>query len=144
SAGTSDAPVVGLDLGVGGFGQVDFHATVHPSARGVLTNLASFLPGNGADPAPADHSAADSTTIRVVSDVAIAKTGPATAVAGTTVEYRISVGNAGPSSALGLRVQDPLHAALQDASWTCSASAGSSCPAGGSGALDVPVDLLPG
>ena len=142
--GTSDAPVVNLDVGVGGWGQVDFHATVHPSARGVLTNVATFLPSDGTDPATADNTASDNTSIRVVSDVAISKSGPATAVAGTSVEYRIAVSNAGPSSALGLRVQDGLHAALQDASWTCSASAGSSCAASGSGALDLPVQLLPG
>ena len=143
-AGNDDAPEVSVDLGVGGWAAVEFSATVDPSARGTLANTATVLPGDGADPSPADNAASDSTTIRVVSDLSLTKSGPATAVAGEVVQYQLVVANAGPSSALGMRVLDALPVALEDASWTCTASPGSTCEASGSGSADVTADLLPG
>src|SRR5690606_8946423 len=133
-----------MDLGVGGWADVDYTATVHPSARGTLVNTATIAPGSGADPSPADNTAVDTTSIQVVSDLAIGKSGPATAVAGEAIEYRITVSNAGPSSALGMRVLDVLPPALTTASWTCTASSGSHCDAAGNGDADVAADLLPG
>lgn len=144
ASGTADAPAVPVDLGLGGGAEITFTGTVHPSARGVLSNSATVAPVDGADPAPQDNIGTDTTLVTVVSDLSLAKSGPAAAVAGEVIEYRISVINAGPSSALGMRVLDALAPELLQASWTCNASTGSTCEAAGTGLADVEADLLPG
>jgi uncharacterized repeat protein (TIGR01451 family) len=78
-------------------------------------------------------------------DLTIAKTdGQATAVPGAPISYTITTTNAGPQAAPGSHVTDTLPATLTGATWTCSASAGSSCPASGSGNIDTPIDLAVG
>lgn len=138
-------PVI-ADMGVTGWASIDYAAMVHPSARGTLSNTASATPGDGSDPVPGNSSSTDSVPIHVVSDLSIAKTGPAGGIAGEELTYVITVNNAGPSDALGIHVRDDLlGAAFLDANWTCSASGGSSCEASGSGnAMDVEGDLLVG
>ncbi|MBK7908647.1 MAG: IPTL-CTERM sorting domain-containing protein, partial [Gemmatimonadetes bacterium] len=56
----------------------------------------------------------------------------------------IVASNAGPSTATGATVTDNFPAALTGATWTCTASAGSSCPASGSGNISASVTLLSG
>lgn len=64
-------------------------------------------------------------------DLYIAKTdGSTTAIPGQPVAYTITVANAGPTSVSGATVADAVPTALSGASWTCTASAGSSCTAG--------------
>lgn len=133
---------VGLDLGVGGTAGFDLSARVHPSARGELRNTASIQPGSGIDPVPDNNVDTVADIIEVESDLSVSKQGPAQAVAGLELTYRIEVRNQGPSDALGMRVVDPLPPALQNARWTCAASSGSSCPAAGTGPLDLAADLM--
>ena len=52
--------------------------------------------------------------------------------------------NAGPKAATGATVTDNLPAQLTAATWTCAASAGSACPASGSGDINASVDLAVG
>lgn len=135
-----------VDLGVGGWSHLHYAATVHPSARGTLRNVARTIPGSGADPNPANDEDSDEATILVVSDLAISKEGPENAVAGEYVDYVITVTNAGPSDALGIRVVDALDPAkFANASWTCETEGqgGSFChAASGAGAsLDATADL---
>jgi len=133
-----------LDLGVGGTARFEYAVRVHPSARGVLTNVATVSPGEGIDPAPANNDGIDTTQIRAVSDLSVSKTGPIQAVAGLRLGYVIEVGNTGPSDSLGMQVIDTLPTALNGATWTCVASAGSSCPASGSGSLAMTATVLVG
>ncbi|MCX7557222.1 beta-propeller fold lactonase family protein [Xanthomonadaceae bacterium JHOS43] len=110
-----------IDLGVSGSSLLHYAATVHPSARGILRNVARTVPGAGFDPNPDNDEGIDEATILVVSDLSISKTGPVTGVAGEYVDYVISVTNTGPSNALGIRVMDDLDPAkFRDASWTCA------------------------
>lgn len=148
SAGThADLPVP-IDLGVGGDSQIDYGATVHPSARGLLRNVAHADPAaGGIDPNPANDEGIDEVQILVQSDLSIAKTGPVNAVAGEYITYVITVQNAGPSDALGIHVRDDLDPTrFQDASWTCAASGNSHCtsPTGTGAVLDAEADLLVG
>jgi uncharacterized repeat protein (TIGR01451 family) len=77
--------------------------------------------------------------------LSITKTdGQASALPGQPLTYTIVAANAGPGSALGARVTDSPPAVLLGANWTCAASAGSSCPPSGSGAIDQSVDLRAG
>ena len=90
--------------------------TIPPDYTGPVTfvimqgvNTQSF------DPALANNIAAVTTTIGDVGDVAdlsITKTGPATAVPGGRVTYAVTVANAGPAVATGVRVDDPTPPGL--------------------------------
>ena len=78
-------------------------------------------------------------------DLSVTKTdGQATATPGLPLTYSIVVSNAGPSVATGASVVDVLPAELVSATWTCVASAGSSCPASGTGSINTAVSLLVG
>jgi uncharacterized repeat protein (TIGR01451 family) len=63
---------------------------------------------------------------------------------GGLLAYTIVISNQGPAAATGAIVQTALSSGLINANWTCSAGAGASCPASGSGGIDVLVDLAPG
>src|SRR4029077_6430253 len=52
--------------------------------------------------------------------------------------------NNGPSAVTGATVTDTAPSGLTFGTWTCAASAGSSCPASGSGNISVLVNLLNG
>lgn len=81
----------------------------------------------------------------VTADLGITKTdGAASSIPGTTVVYTITVSNAGPGDVVDASVTDAFPAALSGCTWTCSASAGSACTAGGSGNIGDSVDLLSG
>ena len=110
-------------------------ATVVSTATGTLSNTASVaLPGGATDPTAGNNTATDNTTITRRADLSITKTdGAATEIPGSTVTYTIVVSNAGPSAALATTITDTLPATLSGATWTCTASAGSTCPASGSG-----------
>jgi uncharacterized repeat protein (TIGR01451 family) len=78
-------------------------------------------------------------------DLGVTKTdGQATVTPGETITYTITASNAGPEAAAGATVTDVLPAALLGAAWTCTATAGSSCAAGGAGNVNDIVGLLPG
>lgn len=146
SGGDAGLPV-GVDLGVGGSSELAYGATVHPSARGNLVNVARAVPGAGSDPNPANNDGSDQATINVISDISIAKTGPASAVAGEIAEYVITVNNTGPSDALGVHIVDPLEASrFAGATWTCTATGGSTCtaPSGSGTSLDAQADVMVG
>jgi uncharacterized repeat protein (TIGR01451 family) len=76
-------------------------------------------------------------------DLSVTKTdGQATAIPGQGITYTIVAGNAGPSAATGATVSDTPPASLTNVTWTCAASAGSSCPASGVGSIAASVNLL--
>lgn len=142
SGAGSDAIDAGLDLDVGGHATFVYGARVHPSARGTLVNQVALAAAPGSDPAALTATATDTTLIRVESDLELTKSAPARAVAGEDITFELRVGNAGPSNALGVRLQDALPALLSDVRWTCDAPSGSSCPAAaGNGPIDLPLDV---
>jgi uncharacterized repeat protein (TIGR01451 family) len=76
-------------------------------------------------------------------DLGVTKTnGQTTSVPGQSVTYTIVATNSGPSAVTSATVSDTPPAALQGVAWTCVASAGSSCPASGSGTIAASVNLL--
>jgi uncharacterized repeat protein (TIGR01451 family) len=78
-------------------------------------------------------------------DLAVTKTDGQSSVApGQQVVYAIVVTNAGPSAAASATVTDMPPASLTGVTWTCAASAGSVCPAAGSGGIDHAVSLAAG
>ncbi len=71
-------------------------------------------------------------------DLAISKTDGATAVSpGAPISYTIVAANNGPFAVSGATVTDTLPSAIGGATWTCTASPGSSCPAAGAGSINT-------
>ncbi len=86
---------------------------------------------------------ADEIPVRV--DLAVTKTdGVTTVVAGSAVNYTIVATNNGPDAASAARVVDLFPSSLTGITWTCSATAGSSCPASGSGNINTTANLAVG
>ena len=133
-----------VDLGAIGDASFALTATVDPAARGEIINSVSVAPAVGTDPDLDNNSASVGAPITVISDIAVTKTGPVQAVAGSVIDYQITVTNAGPSDALGIVVTDLAPATLSDLSWTCTPSDGSSCPAAGSGVPAFQADVRVG
>ncbi len=81
----------------------------------------------------------------LVADLSITKTDKTDSLVGATeVTYEIVARNAGPSPVTGATVSDPVMAPLENCTWSCVPSAGSSCTASGTGSIldnaDLPVD----
>ncbi|HBL28122.1 MAG TPA: hypothetical protein DD490_14915, partial [Acidobacteria bacterium] len=129
-------------------GTVTFQAvaTLSPAATGSLVNTATVAPAAGiTDPAAGNNSEGDTDTLVPRADLAITKTTALTiATPGEPVTYTLTVTNLGPSNATGLTVLDTVPTTLQNPSWTCVASTGSSCAAGGSGNLNTTANLAAG
>lgn len=82
-----------------------------PPVAGLLTNVAS-VSATETDPVPANNTEPEDTTLVSRADVRIAKAGPATATAGSTVVYTLTVTNDGPSVAENVTVGDATPAGL--------------------------------
>jgi uncharacterized repeat protein (TIGR01451 family) len=120
-------------------------ATVTATAGSVTNVAAVAAPAGVTDPAAANDSATDTNTVGAAADLSITKTNGVTGVtAGATTTYTIVVTNLGPSPVIGAAVSDSAPAGLTFGAWTCVASAGSACPATGTGDITVTVDLLSG
>jgi uncharacterized repeat protein (TIGR01451 family) len=118
--------------------------TVSATATGSLANTATVAAAAGTtDPNTANNSAIDTDTLTPTADLAVTKTdGQASAVPGTPITYTIVVSNAGPSVSGTATLADPFPS-VTGVTWTCAASAGSTCPPSGAGALSAPVSLAP-
>lgn len=103
-------------------------------------------PGDATDPDPANNESTVSATVSAVADVAVGKlVDPLQLTAGELVKFTVTVNNFGPSDAPIVVIEDILPITLIDASWTCTASGGASCPAAsGSGDLTETVSMSAG
>ena len=119
--------------------------TIDPAATGTLSNTATIT-ASVTDSVPGNNSATDNDTVLMPeASVSITKTdGVTSADPGDTLVYTIVVSNAGPSSATGTAVADTFPAGLTGVTWTCVASASSTCGAGGAGDIADTADLAPG
>ncbi|MBF5007003.1 DUF11 domain-containing protein [Diaphorobacter caeni] len=115
---------------------------------GDLVNTASVaLPAD--TPLLVDENTANNTasvtSVQSVADLGISKTdGNSIYISGTDVTYTITATNAGPDAVEGAAVSDALPTGVTQASWSCVASAGATCAANGTGALDDKISLAPG
>ena len=115
------------------------------SATGTLSNTVT-ISGSRPDPDASNDSAVDSNTVLTPqADLLIAKdNGVAAAVPDQALTYSLVVSNLGPSDAPLSTVTDAFPAGLGPITWTCTASAESSCAPSGSGDIVESVDLAAG
>ena len=111
-----------------------------------MTNTATRQASAPVDPNPLNDSASATATPQLVADLAITKTPSAPTVnAGAPLTWTLVVTNAGPSTATDATVTDTFAPAFTGVTWTCTATAGSSCAAAsGVGDIATTVTLLAG
>ena len=143
SGGTCTAAGTGAiddTAGIPAGGQVTYRltATVKPTAAGDLSNVVQVTPPTGElDPGCDPNclgTSVEPEKARV--DLTVTKTSaPSPYIAGHRLTYTVTVANGGPDDAVGVRVSDPLPAALAAGAftWTCDASRGSVCTPAGTG-----------
>ena len=105
-----------------------------PSAPLTVVNTATVsLPGANLTAAPKTVTVSNPI---VFPDLQITKTvNDNTAARGQTITYTLVARNNGPTDVIGATVNDAMPAQLSAFNWTCSAPAGNSCPAAGSGSI---------
>jgi uncharacterized repeat protein (TIGR01451 family) len=91
--------------------------TLAANANGSIGNSATVTSTTG-DPNPGDNSATTSAAVVQKADLSVTKTGPASATAGNTVTYDITVANNGPSDAINVSLSDPTPSGLTFSSAT--------------------------
>ncbi len=83
-----------------------------------ITNLAVVKDAAG----DTTSSAPVQTLIQRKAKISVVKEGPATAHAGDSIHYLVTVTNAGPSNATGITISDQLPDAITGVSWTATAT----------------------
>jgi uncharacterized repeat protein (TIGR01451 family) len=96
-------------FGSGASAQFTLTANIDPSFTGTLSNTAAIF-GPNADTNPGNNSATAVATVTASADLAVNKTGPATANAGTDITYTITLTNNGPSNAASVAFTDVVPA----------------------------------
>jgi uncharacterized repeat protein (TIGR01451 family) len=120
-------------------------AQTYPANLGNTATVAP--PGGVTDPEPGNNSGTDTNALAAVASLSVQKTVTSASPVspGGAVTYRIEVANAGPSAALGATLTDTVPAQLGSVTWTCTASAGSSCStASGTGNVALSGNLASG
>jgi uncharacterized repeat protein (TIGR01451 family) len=149
SNGTSGSGNVNATLALASGATVTYTvvANVSTSATGSLANTATVaVPAGVTDPNPANNSATDTDTLTPLADLSATVSDGADSVSqGASDTYTIVVSNAGPNAVSGASVSDAVPAAIDGATWTATATSGSSvADATGSGDIATTVSLLAG
>jgi uncharacterized repeat protein (TIGR01451 family)/fimbrial isopeptide formation D2 family protein len=104
--------------------------TVAPSAAGNIVNTATVTAGAGStDSNPANNTATDTDTPGSSQiDLKVTKSnGQLGYVPGTPITWTLPVTNAGPSTAVGFTISDPVPAAVTGVTATCTVTGTGSC-----------------
>jgi uncharacterized repeat protein (TIGR01451 family) len=122
----------------------DYHLAFGSVALNAAVNAGVAIDADG-DPRPiGSGSDMGYDEARLVA-LTLSKTdGQSTASPGDPLTYTIMVNNAGPYPATGIAVSDSLPSGLAPGTWTCLASAGSACPASGSGSISATATIAGG
>jgi uncharacterized repeat protein (TIGR01451 family) len=121
-----------------------------PAQATTLSNTADVA-SSTFDPDHSNNAAQASTAVSASADLSLAKSGPASVVAGGAISYTLDVANGGPSNAVNLTVTDTLPGGVTFGSasgtgWTCShtgnASVSCTLPALAAGASAPPITVV--
>jgi uncharacterized repeat protein (TIGR01451 family) len=133
-------------VGAGATVAFDLVVDVGASTTGPL-NYSASVTSTTPDTNPGNNSGNASTTVVKSGDLALAigTPPPGTYPDGGMLYYTIFIINVGPSDLVNSLVNDTFPAQLTGVAWTCTATAGSSCTASGTGNLvNSPVSLKVG
>ena len=141
------------DIPPGGRAGVSLTVQIASTATGTITNTASVSTVTR-DPNSTNDVATAVTTVGGMADLALTKTGPASATAGARVTYTIRADHVGgPSAASGVVVRDALPTTLSFVSATGGGVYDATdrsvtwslpqVPVGGSASVDLTVDVGP-
>ncbi|MEM8962394.1 MAG: hypothetical protein AAGD38_13005 [Acidobacteriota bacterium] len=124
--------------------EADYTVTcnVDPDATGNVAITATAT-SSATDPFPGNDTATDDDPLTPMVDLQVTKDDNRfNVIAGSAVEYRVTVTNPGPSFAENVSVVDDLPALVENVTWTCEPFGGAICPdTNGTGDLDALVDL---
>lgn len=115
------------------------------AAGTIISNTADVSTATN-DPGGPDRTSTTTATVGVAADVSVAKSGPATVIAGTNVTYTVTVTNSGPSDAASVSLTDTLPAGTTFASADETAAPAFDCvtPAvGGTGTITCTAAAMP-
>ncbi|HMC68681.1 MAG TPA: DUF11 domain-containing protein, partial [Mycobacteriales bacterium] len=153
SLGTVSCAPSSLVSGASVVWTITVHVNSNVADATVLSNTAGVFSNNTSDPNAANNSATEPTTVHASADVSVTKTGPSTALAGTSITYTIVVSNAGPSDAALVSLTDPMPAemtasAASSTQGPCTTGASVICSlgtiaAGASATITVTADIDP-
>jgi uncharacterized repeat protein (TIGR01451 family) len=109
-----------FDLAPGDSGALTITAIVNPAFTGLLTNTATITTTTAVESDPTNNTAAPVVTVVQAPDLAIHKSGPATAHPGDIIEYTLAYTNTGDAPAAYVAITDllPLHTQLYGHSGT--------------------------
>jgi uncharacterized repeat protein (TIGR01451 family) len=134
-----------VDIPVGGFVTLKQFGQISSAAEGSLqTNSQVMIPAGVVDPQLDNNTATDIDALGDRAELSITHEHTGVVVPGMPVTYKIVARNAGPADARKVQVTNILPAGMTDATWKCSASAGATCPASGTGDVNETVDLASG
>jgi uncharacterized repeat protein (TIGR01451 family) len=97
--------------------------------QATLTNTAS-VSSSSYDPSASSNTSSTNAVVTSFADVAVVKTAPATAVAGTNVTYAITVTNNGPNPAASVQLTDTIPAGTTFVSFGQSSGPAFNCTTG--------------
>lgn len=121
-----------------------YTVAVDSGATGSLVNTASINTPNATNTGA--NSAQDSSQLSPIVNLTISKDdGQSTVIPGESTTYTLTISNdAAASDLVDASFSDPLPNHATAGSWTCVASAGSSCAASGSGSIADTITVLAG
>jgi uncharacterized repeat protein (TIGR01451 family) len=114
-----------------------YNAAWGPVVPGLFTLTAIATDNNGKE------TTSSPVTVTVQgADLSVVHSVTGTGRWSTPLTFTIIVTNNGPQPVTSATVEDNLPAGISGVAWSCTPSAGSSCPAGGSGNVNASVNLL--
>jgi uncharacterized repeat protein (TIGR01451 family) len=121
SSGSCSASVCALGTIIAGAtATIAIVGTVDPTYSSATIANSASVSSTTTDDDPTDNAAAVSTPVTTSADLSLTKTGPATVVAGMPISWTVVVHNAGPSTARGVIVGDPIPAGVTGLTTTAS------------------------
>jgi uncharacterized repeat protein (TIGR01451 family) len=134
-----------LPFANGASAQFTLIANIAPAFTGTLNNTANIT-GANADPNPANNSQTASATVSASADLAVNKTGAASATSGTDITYTVTLTNNGPSAASTVSLTDaiPVNTTFVAESQTTGSTFSCTTPAvGGTGTITCSIGSFP-
>ena len=136
AAGATTVSFSGGTVAVGGTCTISVDVTA--ALNGAYPNTVTVSTSNSNSSSPSTAT----LNVTLTADLTIAKTDNGTTyVPGAAIGYTVVATNNGPDDVTGATVTDAIPANITGATWTCSASAGATCTASGSGDINDTVTI---